>query len=139
MFRQKSTKDTSCAETHACVRLTLQELPPKSNGKVSATSFSFYAQWREQVLAAGLLRETQEEAPSERLLQQIWLHQRLQRDQLKSLDGTPLRVLHPGFWNREAGPDFRNAMVQLGNEPPRSGDVEIDLHLSGWHGHSHDR
>jgi hypothetical protein len=50
-----------------------------------------------------------------------------------------VRVLHPGFWNREAGPDFRGAMIQFNDEPPRSGDVEIDLHRGDWHGHQHDR
>jgi len=47
-------------------------------------------------------------------------------------------VLHPGFWNREAGPDFRRAVLQIGSEPPRSGDVEIDLCPAGWRGHGHE-
>ena len=50
-----------------------------------------------------------------------------------------MRVLHPGFWNHEAGPDFRGAVLQFACEKPRSGDVEIDLHPAGWHGHGHDR
>ena len=41
--------------------------------------------------------------------------------------------------NREAGPDFRGAVVQFGDEPPRSGDVEIDLQTSGWRAHGHDQ
>lgn len=75
--------------------------------------------------------------PSERLLQQIWLHQRLLRDQLKTSDGTPVRVLHPGFWNREAGPDFRNSIVQIGQARPTTGDIEIDLVTGGWRQHGH--
>jgi hypothetical protein len=50
-----------------------------------------------------------------------------------------LRVLHPGFWNREAGPDFRGAVVQFGQEEPRSGDIEVDLIPQNWQAHRHDR
>jgi hypothetical protein len=120
------------------VRLTLQKPQQKSNGKVSGNSSNLYVEWRALAPAAAL-RETDEPAPPERLLQQIWLHQRLQRDRLKTLDGDWVRVLHPGFWNREAGPDFRQAILQFGQASPRSGDVEIDLHPAGWRGHGHDR
>src|SRR5438094_7364693 len=122
-----------------CVRLTLQKPQPKSNGKVSSPTPNLYDQWRALAQAAPAMREAEEAAPSERLLQRIWQHQRLQRDQLKTLDGRRVRVLHPGFWNHEAGPDFRGAIVQFACEPPRSGDVEIDLHPAGWRGHGHDR
>ncbi|HWH71820.1 MAG TPA: DUF2851 family protein, partial [Candidatus Sulfotelmatobacter sp.] len=76
--------------------------------------------------------------PPERLLQGIWQHQRLRRDQLQTADGQPVRVLHPGFRNLESGPDFRGAVVQVGEGPPRAGDVEVDLRASGWHAHGHD-
>ena len=65
--------------------------------------------------------------PAERLLQAVWRHQRLRRDRLKTADGQAVRVLHPGFASAEGGPDFRGAVIQIGGEPPRSGDVEIDL------------
>ncbi|MST00141.1 MAG: DUF2851 family protein [Pedosphaera sp.] len=78
-------------------------------------------------------------APPERLLQAIWRHQRLRRDGLRAADGRTVRVLHPGFWNRAAGPDFREAIIQLADEPPRSGDIEVDVEPAGWHGHGHDR
>jgi hypothetical protein len=119
--------------------LTLQKPRSKSNVKVSGNSTNLYAEWRAQAPAALALRDAGEPAPPERLLQQIWLHQRLQRDRLKTLDGHRVRVLHPGFWNREAGPDFCQAILQFGQASPRSGDVEIDLHPAGWRGHGHDR
>jgi len=75
--------------------------------------------------------------PPERWLQQVWRHQRVRRTQLHLADGAPLRVLHPGFWNREAGPDFRRAVIQFGDDPPRTGDVELDLVTAGWRGHGH--
>jgi len=77
--------------------------------------------------------------PTERLLQAVWRHQRLRRDQLQTSDGKNVRVLHPGFASVEGGPDFRGAVIQIGDEPPRSGDVEVDLRSHGWHAHGHDR
>ncbi len=79
------------------------------------------------------------DTPPESLVQNIWHHQRLRRQELRLLDGRSLRVLHPGFWNHGAGPDFRGAVVQWDREPPVTGDIEIDLQSSGWHGHGHDR
>lgn len=76
-------------------------------------------------------------SPPERWLQQIWRHQRLQRTKLVALDGRPVRVLHPGFWNREPGPDFKDAVIQLGSGLTLVGDVEVDLHPAGWFGHGH--
>ena len=75
--------------------------------------------------------------PPERWLQQVWRHQRIQRTRLRLADGRPLRVLHPGFWNREAGPDFHGAVIQFGTDTPRTGDVELDLVTAGWRGHGH--
>jgi len=99
---------------------------------------SFYAQWRVRCGVVPVLHEDQE-SPPERLLQTIWQHQRLRRDQLQTLDGRPLRILHPGFRNVESGPDFHGALVQVGDDPPRAGDVEVDIRSSGWHAHGHDR
>ncbi|MDW8311084.1 MAG: DUF2851 family protein, partial [Verrucomicrobiales bacterium] len=100
---------------------------------------NLYAQWRGQRFAPPILQEAETgSTPSERFLQLVWFHQRLARDRLRSFDGQRVRVLHPGFWNREAGPDFRQAVVQFEDEPPRAGDVEVDLHPAGWRGHRHD-
>ncbi len=99
---------------------------------------NFYAQWRVQCGVAPLLHEDHD-SPPEQLLQAIWLHQRLLRDQLKTVDGQTVRILHPGFLSREGGPDFRDAVVQIGDAPARTGDIEVDLRASGWHTHGHDR
>ena len=99
---------------------------------------AFYTDWRNQSRAGDVLHD-KEGFPAERLLQAVWRHQRLHRDRLKTLDGKSVRVFHPGFVSAEGGPDFRGAVVQIGGEPPRSGDVEIDLCSNGWHAHGHDR
>lgn len=85
-----------------------------------------------------VLREDRD-TPPERLLQAIWQHQRLQRDRLQTLDGQPLLVLHPGFANPEGGPDFRDALLRIGEAAPARGEVEVDLQPRGWRAHGHDR
>jgi hypothetical protein len=118
--------------------LTLPQLKRKSNVTVPPVLASFYAQWRVRCGVVSVLHEDRD-SPPERLLQTIWQHQRLLRDQLKTLDGKPVRILHPGFRSVEGGPDFRGAIVQVSDAPPRTGDVEVDLRSSGWHAHGHDR
>jgi hypothetical protein len=98
----------------------------------------FYAQWR-KALPPPALRESAASGPPERWLQWIWQHQRIRREELQLLDGRKLRVLHPGFWNHEPGPDFRQAVLQVEQEHPRQGDVEIDVQAAGWRQHGHER
>jgi hypothetical protein len=105
---------------------------------VAGTPPDFYARWRAQHEARLFLGEHDAAHPPERLLQSIWLHQRLRRGDLQTLDGRPLRVLHPGFWNRASGPDFQGAVLQFGGEPARSGDVEVDWVPGNWQAHRHE-
>ena len=105
---------------------------------MNARAENAYAAWRERGRAVDTLRDGNS-VPPEKLLQAVWQHQRLKRDQLKTTDGRPVRVFHPGFASREGGPDFRGAVLQIGNEKPVAGDVEIDLQSSGWHAHGHDQ
>ncbi len=120
------------------VDLTLRHHRRKSNFKMSPPPGNFYASWRAHAGAANVLRD-ENDLPTERLLQAIWLHQRLCRDRLKTAEGKTVRIFHPGFANPEGGPDFSGAVIQIGDEAPRSGDVEIDLHAGNWHAHGHDR
>jgi len=105
---------------------------------VSAWLGNFYARWRVPAGRENVLRD-ENEPPPERLLQAVWQNQRLQRDRLRTADGRPVHVLHPGFASVEGGPDFRGAVIQIGDAAPRSGDVEIDLRIGGWRAHGHDR
>ncbi|HEX5397607.1 MAG TPA: DUF2851 family protein [Verrucomicrobiae bacterium] len=97
-----------------------------------------YAAWRNRLGATEVLHDANG-FPAERLLQAVWQHQRLRRDRLRTADGRAVRVLHPGFVSVEGGPDFRGAVIQIGDEPPRAGDVEVDLRRGGWQAHHHDR
>ena len=96
-----------------------------------------YAEWRVRCGAVPRLRDNCD-FPPESILQSVWQHQRLQREQLMTTDGQPVRVLHPGFRSVEGGPDFRDAVVQIGDAAIRCGDIEVDLRSSGWHAHGHD-
>ncbi len=111
--------------------------PAKPQKQIRMASENFYARHRVQPCRENFLRD--ENFPAERLLQAIWQNQRLQRGELKTSDGQSVRILHPGFVSVEGGPDFRGAVLQFGTDPPRSGDVEIDLHINGWRGHGHDK
>ncbi len=75
----------------------------------------------------------------ERWLQQIWRHQRIDRQNLRTAEGHSIRILHPGFWNRGPGPDFAHALISFNGASPISGSVEIDLVPQGWLHHGHNR
>jgi hypothetical protein len=98
---------------------------------------TLYGHWRAQS-GLGLALHDDPEHPPEAVLQMIWQHQRLDRNKLISVDGQPVRVLHPGFRSVEGGPDFRGAVISVGGASPVSGDVEVDLRPNGWKAHGHD-
>lgn len=74
----------------------------------------------------------------ERHIQCLWANPRLRPTELKTSEGESVRVEHPGDWNLEAGPDFRNAVLLVGKEQRRiCGDLEIHIHPTGWKQHGH--
>ncbi len=97
----------------------------------------FYLNWSRRLRPPVVIQENSGQAVPERWLQQIWWHQRILRDKLTLIDGRSLQVLHPGFWNREAGPDFREAVLRIGDAAAMTGDVEVDRAESGWRSHGH--
>jgi Protein of unknown function (DUF2851) len=70
----------------------------------------------------------------ERLLHCIWSEQLFRK--LLVVEGKQLAISSPGWWNLEAGPDFRNAELYL-NGIRLTGDVEIHLNSSDWYAHRH--
>ncbi|MCU0771681.1 MAG: DUF2851 family protein [Verrucomicrobia bacterium] len=95
-----------------------------------------YARLRSHPGQPGTLHEGRD-APSEHLLQIIWQQQRLHRDRLKTTTGQPVFILHPGFLSREGGPDFRNAVIQIGDNATCTGDIEVDPRPTDWLQHKH--
>ncbi len=75
---------------------------------------------------------------TERHVQAIWYDREFRPERLLTRRGTPVRVIHPGVWNLEAGPDFKDAVLEIGtNGERRVGDVEVHLSPSDWTAHRH--
>ncbi len=72
---------------------------------------------------------------SEKFLYHIWDAQHLQKN-LRTISGKSLRIMFQGQWNTDAGPDFKNAIMQLEGEVLR-GDVEAHLYSYDWNAHHH--
>lgn len=73
----------------------------------------------------------------ERLMQYVWQHRLLTQTDMVTVDGRKVTVIDPGRLNTDAGPDFFNAKVRIGDDT-WAGDVEIHVRASDWHRHSHD-
>ena len=54
-----------------------------------------------------------------------------------STSGDKIDVVQFGTWNREAGPDFKDAAVSVDAGEPRRGCIEIDLADRSWETHGH--
>ena len=75
---------------------------------------------------------------SERHIQAIWYDSALRPPHLRTVRGGEVRVVDPGVWNLESGPDFRHAVLELGRDRRRVvGDVEVHLRPSDWDLHHH--
>jgi len=73
---------------------------------------------------------------SEDFLYFLWQFQYFRQPHLRTVDGEPLRVIHPGFRNHDAGPDFTNARLVVG-DVEWSGTVEAHVRASDWLAHRH--
>lgn len=75
----------------------------------------------------------------EKLFQRIWARREFDARGARTADGRPMKIVHPGLWNHLAGPDFREAKVEVEGEL-LMGDVELHLRVQDWaaHGHSND-
>ena len=55
----------------------------------------------------------------------------------QTTDGEAFEILHFGEWNREAGPDFKGAVVQFEKSGEKTGDIEVDREARDWERHGH--
>ncbi|GAA4456095.1 DUF2851 family protein [Nibrella saemangeumensis] len=69
----------------------------------------------------------------------LWQYQYFSALGLSTTEGEPVQVLHPGFRNPNAGPDFLNARLIVG-DVEWGGTVEAHTKTSDWlaHRHQHD-
>lgn len=73
---------------------------------------------------------------TEAFLHYLWKHRLFDFMNLKTTAGEPLQIIFPGYHNTDAGPDFRQAIVQIG-AMKWAGDVEIHIRSSDWYRHHH--
>jgi hypothetical protein len=72
----------------------------------------------------------------EAFLHYIWQYQYFDKTDLKTVGNEALRVINPGLLNRNAGPDFSNARIHVG-EMTWMGSVEVHIRSSDWIAHRH--
>jgi len=73
---------------------------------------------------------------NEQLLQYLWQNALFRPGRLKTTEGAPVTVLHPGILNPNAGPDFQEARIRIGTTT-WVGNIEVHMRTSDWHRHRH--
>lgn len=72
------------------------------------------------------------------LLHYIWRKRLFDGFVQNTTDGRPIEILDVGEHNLDAGPDFTNVRLRIG-EQEWVGNVEIHVHASDWYRHHHER
>ena len=72
------------------------------------------------------------------LLHYTWQYKMLPLGDLHATDGREISILDPGLHNRNAGPDFFNAKIKIG-DTLWVGNVEIHDRSRDWYSHGHDK
>lgn len=75
---------------------------------------------------------------NERLLHFVWQFQYFDRQDLATTRNEKVNVIHPGFLNKDSGPDFTHGKVYL-DGMLWHGHIEIHLKSSDWYLHKHQR
>ena len=81
-------------------------------------------------------RDGSRELP-ERLLWKLWKRRAARQSEFRTGSGTRLRVLYPGRSGTSAGPDFRDALLEVEGVGLVRGDVEIHRRQQDWDAHGH--
>lgn len=74
----------------------------------------------------------------EEFLHYIWKFQKFNKKGLKSGSNETIEILNQGMHNLDAGPDFMNAKIKIG-EIEWVGNVEIHIKASDWFRHGHEK
>ncbi len=73
---------------------------------------------------------------NEAFLHHLWKFKLFNKHKLSTVDGEEIEIIKVGQHNTDAGPDFFNAQVRIGNTT-WAGNVEIHLKSSDWNKHHH--
>jgi len=68
----------------------------------------------------------------------IWQRQLLDRTELTTEGGEPIKIIYPGRVNDDRGADFRDAVIAT-SQGLITGDIEVHVKSSGWRVHQHHR
>ncbi|MCX6352067.1 MAG: DUF2851 family protein [Bacteroidetes bacterium] len=72
----------------------------------------------------------------EDLLHYLWKFKNFETRHLQTTQGEGIQILNAGQHNTDAGPDFLNAQIQIG-ETKWAGSVELHIKSSDWEKHKH--
>lgn len=72
----------------------------------------------------------------EKLLQYIWQFQYFNKNDLTTVNGDEVSVLHQGRFNTNQGADFSEAKIKIG-DTTWVGNVELHIQSSDWNLHNH--
>ncbi len=75
---------------------------------------------------------------TEEFLQYVWANSLFTSTRCLSTKGKEVEILNVGLQNRDAGPDFFNAKVRIG-DVVQAGNVEIHQKASDWFRHGHEK
>ncbi len=74
--------------------------------------------------------------PPESQILTIWQHLLLDRTELTTEGGEPIKVIYPGRTNDDRGADFRDAVIATSRGLAK-GDIEVHVKSSDWRTHHH--
>lgn len=72
----------------------------------------------------------------ESILHYVWQHRLFTAHNLRTTDGEQVEVIDVGRYNTDAGPDFFNSKIKIGNTL-WAGNVEIHTNSTDWAKHNH--
>ncbi len=73
---------------------------------------------------------------TEEFLHHIWKFKLFNQPGLTTIDNRPIEIIKVGQHNSDAGPDFFNARIKVG-DTVWAGNVEVHTNASDWHKHNH--
>lgn len=73
---------------------------------------------------------------TEYFLHFLWRNRLFRFLDVRTVEDEPIQIISPGYHNSNAGPDFLQAVVEIGSVK-WIGDVEIHIRSSDWYRHKH--
>lgn len=73
---------------------------------------------------------------NEKLLHFIWQFRLYDQQNLSTVDGEKVEVIHTGYLNSDAGADFQNSKIQIG-KTLWAGNTEMHVNGKDWFAHEH--